>query len=255
MVHLEKQLQTAASDQERVALLERELALARAQLASETSARRALEDQLNSVRAIVEPNKQGQSTAHTHEHVRREAPSAFVQLLEIAATYRQTNLKALSLARSQNNSEAEEAPGTPAELDLSDPARAIETLRSFDHADFLETIAKTGSTIRKWQKHCKGYREQAKSKIAYRNFVVGDLALFLPTRNSSLRPWAAFNGTARTRTGVLLLLMLVVVSFPHYFLQVPEDLSKQLQTREWLVARITSILQRVVDKNVRTRLC
>ena len=209
------------------------------------------------MRAIVEPNNPGQSAAHAHQHAHRETPSAAVQLLEIASAYRQTSLKALSLARSQNNSEAEEAPATPAELDLSDPARAIETLRSFDHADFLETIAKTGSTIRKWQKHCKGYREQAKSKIAYRNFVVGDLALFLPTRNSSLRPWAAFNGTARTRTGVLLLLMLVlvVVSFPHYFLQVPEDLSKQLQTREWLVARITSILQRVVDPNVRTRLC
>ena len=192
MVHVGVQLQTPVNDHERVALLERELALARAQLASETSARRALEDQLNSVRAIVDPNKQGQSTAHAHAN--RENPSAVVQLLEIGAAYRQSSLKALSLARSQNNLEAEESPGTPADLDLSDPASAIETLRSFDHAGFLEAIAKTGSTIRKWQKHCKGYREQAKSKIAIRNFAVGDLALFLPTRNSPLQPWAAFNG-------------------------------------------------------------
>ena len=63
MVHIGVQLQTPVNDHERVVLLERELALARAQLASETSARRALEDQLNSVRAIVEPNKQEQSTA------------------------------------------------------------------------------------------------------------------------------------------------------------------------------------------------
>ena len=45
--------------------------------------------------------------------------------------------------------------------------------------------------------------------------------------------------------------MLVAVSFPHYFLQVPEHLKEQLQTREWVVARITSILERVVDPNVR----
>ena len=45
--------------------------------------------------------------------------------------------------------------------------------------------------------------------------------------------------------------MLVAVSFPHYFLQVPEHLKEQLQTREWAVARITSILERVVDPNVR----
>ena len=46
------------------------------------------------------------------------------------------------------------------------------------------------------------------------------------------------------------LLMFVAVSFPH-FLQVPGHLKEQLQTREWVVARITSILERVVDPNVR----
>ena len=96
-----------------------------------------------------------------------------MQLLEIGVTYRQISLKALSLARTQNNLEAEGAPGSPAELDLSDLARVVEVLRLFGHADFLETIAKTGSTIREWQKHCKGYREQAKSKIAFRDFAVG----------------------------------------------------------------------------------
>jgi len=62
---------------------------------------------------------------------------------------------------------------------------------------------------------------------------VGDLALFLPTRNSPLRPWAAFN-----------------ISFPHYFSQVTGNpLAEQLKTREWFLARITSILERVVEPN------
>jgi autophagy-related protein 11 len=39
------------------------------------------------------------------------------------------------------------------------------------------------------------------------------------------------------------------VSFPHYFLQATGHLAEQLKTREWIVARITSITERVVDHN------
>jgi autophagy-related protein 11 len=81
----------------------------------------------------------------------------------------------------------------PPPVDPSDPAGAIEILRSFDHDHFLEVIAKASSTIRKWQKQCKEYRERAKSRISFQNFAKGDLALFLPTRSTSM-PWAAFNG-------------------------------------------------------------
>jgi hypothetical protein len=41
-----------------------------------------------------------------------------------------------------------------------------------------------------------------------------------------------------------------LVSFPHYFLQATGHLAEQLKTREWIVARITSITERVVDHNV-----
>ena len=41
------------------------------------------------------------------------------------------------------------------------------------------------------------------------------------------------------------------VSFPHYFLQATGRLVEQLKTREWIVARITSITERVVDPKVR----
>ena len=42
----------------------------------------------------------------------------------------------------------------------------------------------------------------------------------------------------------------LLVSFPHYFLQAVGHLAEQLKTREWIVARITSITERVVDQNV-----
>lgn len=76
----------------------------------------------------------------------------------------------------------------------SSPQEALSALAGFDLEAFTDTMNKTGSTIRKWQKQCKEYRERARGKIAYRNFQKGDLALFLPTRNSETRPWAAFNG-------------------------------------------------------------
>ncbi|KAG9025608.1 oligomeric, coiled-coil, peripheral membrane protein [Tulasnella sp. JGI-2019a] len=115
-------------------------------------------------------------------------------------------------------------------VDPSHPESALNALSAFDLDAFAETVNKTGSTIRKWQRQCKEYRDRAKGKITYRNFAKGDLALFLPTRNSVAKPWAAFN-----------------VSFPHYFLKAEGHLAEQLKTREWVVARITFIAERVAD--------
>ena len=82
----------------------------------------------------------------------------------------------------------------PFPIDPADPAAGLEALRAFDHDQFLEAVNKVAQTLRKWQKQCKEYREKAKGKISFRNFTKGDLALFLPTRNSVTKPWAAFNG-------------------------------------------------------------
>ncbi len=82
----------------------------------------------------------------------------------------------------------------PSPIDPSDPAGALEVLRAFDLDTYSETIGRVASVIRKWQKQCKEYRERSKGKISFRNFAKGDLALFLPTRNSVSKPWAAFNG-------------------------------------------------------------
>src|SRR5258708_8946503 len=59
--------------------------------------------------------------------------------------------------------EAERAT-SPTPIDPSDPGAALEILREFDLDAFADTIAKTGTTIRKWQKQCKEYRERARGK-------------------------------------------------------------------------------------------
>ena len=45
-------------------------------------------------------------------------------------------------------------------------------------------------------------------------------------------------------------LVAFAVSFPHYFLNATGHLADQLKTREWIVARITSLTERVVDHKV-----
>lgn len=74
--------------------------------------------------------------------------------------------------------------------------------------------------------------EKGRFKVALNHFRVGDLALFLPTKEEtkSPRPWAAFN-----------------IGAPHYFLK--QKSSQNLQSREYLVARIVKIEERVVDKS------
>lgn len=115
----------------------------------------------------------------------------------------------------------------------------LDTLGSFNMDLFADTlyhrIKEAEHKARKWQREAKTYRDRAhyqqkdaQDKIAFRHFKEGDLALFLPTRNQQAGAWAAFN-----------------VGFPHYFLR--EQDAHRLRHREWLVARITRIQERVVD--------
>ncbi|GAA99481.1 uncharacterized protein L969DRAFT_73505 [Mixia osmundae IAM 14324] len=100
-----------------------------------------------------------------------------------------------------------------------------------------ERLSSAATTTRKWQKECKIYRERASraaeqsgEKLSFRNFAKGDLALFLPTRNTVAQVWAAFN-----------------IAFPHYFLQPTGPIAEQIRTREWIVARISSLTECVVE--------
>lgn len=115
----------------------------------------------------------------------------------------------------------------------------LRAIGYFDIEAFSETIIRRVKeiehTARKYTKDARAYREkshhaqkEAHEKIAFKNFKEGDLALFLPTRNQVAGAWAAFN-----------------VGAPHYFLR--EQDSHKLRTRDWLLARIQKIENRVVD--------
>jgi len=118
-------------------------------------------------------------------------------------------------------------------------AAYIDKIGSFDIDQFSEAITKRVKdmeyTAKKYNKDARSYREkshmaqkEAHEKIAFKNFKEGDLALFLPTRNQATGAWAAFN-----------------VGAPHYFLR--EQDSHKLRSRDWLLARIHKIEDRVVD--------
>jgi autophagy-related protein 11 len=115
----------------------------------------------------------------------------------------------------------------------------MSSLGSFDMDAFCEVVYRRVRDVehmaRKLQRDARAYRDKARTlqkeaheKIAYKHFKEGDLALFLPTRNQTTGAWAAFN-----------------VGFPHYFLR--EQEAHRLRSREWLVARISRIQERVVD--------
>ncbi|KAE8452372.1 hypothetical protein EG329_001072 [Mollisiaceae sp. DMI_Dod_QoI] len=115
----------------------------------------------------------------------------------------------------------------------------LNAIGTFDVEQFCEVITKRVKdmeyTAKKYSKDARAYREKSHSaqkeaheKIAFKNFKEGDLALFLPTRNQATGAWAAFN-----------------VGAPHYFLR--EQESHKLRTRDWLLARIHKIEDRVVD--------
>lgn len=126
-----------------------------------------------------------------------------------------------------------------ADLETSQYQSFVSGPGAFDIDTFAEAIYRRVKelehTARKYTRDARNYRERAHQaakdahdKIAFRHFKEGDLALFLPTRNQTTGAWAAFN-----------------VGCPHFFLR--EQESHRLRQREWLVARVTRVQERVVD--------
>lgn len=126
-------------------------------------------------------------------------------------------------------------------------AQWAETIHSINSVDLSKFVFKVRKKVkdahdltRRWQKEYKDLKDkygrtaaESYEKIAFRNFKVGDVALFLPTRNSTGKPWAAFN-----------------INAPHFFLKPTDNIISQMSTREWIVARITSITENVVDYQI-----
>ena len=111
--------------------------------------------------------------------------------------------------------------------------RIVIDLDAFNQA-ITDRVRDSEKYAKNWQREARAYRDKSKratyeaeTKIGFRAFKEGDLALFLPTNNG--RPWAAFN-----------------VNAPHYFLR--ENEAHRLGGgRDWLLARITKVEERTVD--------
>lgn len=205
--HKDRELKEVRSDLEvvnaDVAGLREELRRVERELVEARHVERLLRDDL----------KAGRISQHDFEQRIENSNRLIAQILDVAINFRNSHAKALHAAQTlgshpgsgRNANSVTESAFTsmglrhsiisqmeePSPIDTDDPSSALEILREFDHDNFLETVSKT---IRKWQKQCKEYRERSKGRISFRNFTKGDLALFLPTRNSISKPWAAFNG-------------------------------------------------------------
>ncbi|KAK0556696.1 oligomeric, coiled-coil, peripheral membrane protein [Tilletia horrida] len=115
----------------------------------------------------------------------------------------------------------------------------LGALRALDprifHDEVKAKLESLTTLVRKWQKAYKGHQEKtsraqasARDRIAYRNFQVGDLVLFLPTRNTTERTFAAFNR-----------------GYPHYFLRAEGAFKEQVRSKDYLLDRITGITEKV----------
>lgn len=95
---------------------------------------------------------------------------------------------------------------------------AFDSPQQEAYRSFLQTNTDSLShTIKKYMSsHTK-----SRQKISYRGFSVGDLALFLPTRNAGSHSWAAFN-----------------VNAPHYFLDMR---GVKVEGKDFLIGRIERI--------------
>ncbi|ODO03076.1 hypothetical protein I350_05921 [Cryptococcus amylolentus CBS 6273] len=145
-------------------------------------------------------------------------------------TFHQSGSLPAAKSQFETSYETKTVPGSD-QLEASSTSAAsfaTSPASSFDIQAFADAVTKTIGMAKKWSKSCRQYRDQAKNKISFTNFSKGDLALFLPTRNTATKSWAAFN-----------------ISAPHNFLKLNAALLEQIRTREWIIARIIKIEEAV----------
>ncbi|KAI8393603.1 uncharacterized protein BYT42DRAFT_551620 [Radiomyces spectabilis] len=200
-------------------------------------------------------HKQTKESRHDHDS-KRSPPPAMLQGIEYAEAYQLAIRMAQKLEEFiifiiKELIEQLQLPGSHIgvsdsleplpNFDIAACEMIMDAANAIDHKLFVSSVGKSIREARdynrRWQKEYKQLKEKynklvvtTHEKIAFRNFKVGDVALFLPTRsNTSGKPWAAFN-----------------INAPYYFLKPSESVIGQMQTDEWIVARITSITECVV---------
>ena len=234
---LDSTQQRLSESQQRVQVVEHELKEAHAKVEMLQADQNGAKEEIQRMGHELQTSSQLEATLRAeltfannailhNEHRLEREEHLLAQALEVAIAFRNSHAKAMASAQGMLRPSAAVAAASalksgpnlaeslvlppavveaeratsPTPIDPTDPAAALEILREFDLDAFADIIAKTGTTIRKWQKQCKEYRERARGKISFRNFQKGDLALFLPTRNSVAKPWAAFNGESFSTT-------------------------------------------------------
>ncbi|KAG1177136.1 hypothetical protein G6F70_002931 [Rhizopus microsporus] len=125
---------------------------------------------------------------------------------------------------------------TPSEDDAAMWNEILQLASSIDHQNITRRLRKRVKEVhelaRQYKKDYKELKAKLSEKISFRNFKVGDIALFLPTRNSGGKPWAAFN-----------------IGSPYYFLSPTGATTFTTSGSEWIVARITHITEHIVDES------
>ncbi|PWN30187.1 hypothetical protein BDZ90DRAFT_229208 [Jaminaea rosea] len=190
-----------------------------------------LEEHVQGLPALSSSRTPSTSAADRNGDATNEAaPSSAIK--EETNALRRTAL--VSFASSATSSKPVDPEVTLSALRLLSPHSTSDTVKQ--KLTLLVTL------VRKWQKTFKRHSQEAstrlslatRERIAFRNFAVGDLALFLPSRNNVLdpKPWAAFN-----------------VACPHFFLNAPQGsvLAEQLRQKEWIVARIVGMVERTTS--------
>ncbi len=207
----------------------------------------------------AEAEREKQELERAHADLMSQARVLATQMLRVEDLIKGTPLVNI---RTPSGSEARAPPMEPAnsssqvlekerviaEFKEADAAGATtdsqvrELLRTMDLADVHDSakfkIDNLLIGLRKWQ---RGYRQMndkmtkayqaARERVAVVDFQVGDLALFLPTKESAQsKAWAAFN-----------------VGAPYYFLDLNSPIADLTKSRLWILARITAKVEQVAE--------
>lgn len=244
--------------------LKAELAFAKAQLRESTRRETVLADELATAKdtSNAASQKEARLTERTREAVR------------VAMSYHECNSRILTAINSSATisgtasltAPRPASPKSPSVASADDQSESIlshslATAASFDLEAFADAVNRTMNLVRKWQKSCKQYREQAKHKIAFANFTKGDLVrgTCLCDAANRLRRFSYPLGTRPQSHGLHSTVsayganrssLKCPVSAPHNFLKMTDAILDRMQGRDFVVARIVKSEEAMVTAEV-----